>query len=228
MPPRTLAHAHVHSVDPDLLDTTVQALNHAYVTRGLETAEALVAILVDRFWSGSIERALDQPDRHATFRALRARGDLLIAYPTLVRMLRVVGLRQRLLDAQRGARGLPDLSFSHWAELIRVKANGKVLPLARSARRASWSVRELRAAVAEANGEVVVPVGPLRSLHNGLRRSSRMADEALSQATQLLDDPEERAAAPEVLAELERVLARFTELRDLLATAVDSADTRPH
>lgn len=223
MPPRTLARA--QSVDTDLLDTTVQALNHAYVTRGLETAEALVAILVDRFWSGSIERALDQPDRHATFRALRARGDLLIAYPTLVRMLRVVGLRHRLAEAQRGPRGLPDLSFSHWAELIRVKANGKVLPLAHSARLRSWSVRELREAVAEANGEVVVPVGPLRSLHNGLRRSTRVAEEALSQAAQLLDDPDERAAAPEVLAELEEVLARFTELRDVLAAAVGPTDT---
>jgi len=202
-------------VDPQLLQATVQALNRAYVTRGMQTAEELVDILLQAFWGGSIERALAHNDRHASFLALRARGDLLVSYPTLQRMLHVVGLRRAL--RMRGLPRLPELSFSHWAELVRLKNGDKVLPLARSAVAESWSVRTLRDAVAEANGKVTVPPGPLRSLHRGLQRSTRVAKQALADAEALLDDPEEQEAAPVVLAELDELLAHFAELRALLA-----------
>ena len=206
-------------VDPELLDAAVSQLNAIYVQRGLQTARELVAVLVETFWNGSLERALTGTDRHATFQALRGRGDLQVGYATLVRMLRVVALLHRLqLGEQDEEEGL---SFSHLAELLRLKDRDREQELAEQAVAEKWSVRDLRAAVQAANGEVVVPKGPLRTLHTGLKRSTRVVQQAIDDARALLDDPEERAAADDVLSELDALVARCAELREILEAAAE-------
>lgn len=215
-PHRSLARptAGALEVDGPLLDATVVTLNRLYVAGGLQTARALVRVLVDTFWNGSLERALTGTDRHATFLALRSRGDLHVSYSVLVRMLRVVALLDQLTGPAGSAETL--LSFSHLSELLKLNDTTLTQPLADRTVAERWSVRDLRAAIREANGEVVAPAGPLRTLHAGLKRSTRVVEKALDDAKALIDDPAERAAAPDVVSDLDALMARYAELRVIL------------
>ncbi len=221
MPRRPLVQPAGVVVQEDLLDAVVKDLNRTYIQRGLETAQEMVGILVDGFWGGSLERALRSYDRHATFRALRDRGDLQVGYGTLVRMLRVVALLNEL--EARSPRKM-ELSFSHLAELLSLQRPERLLDLAHSAQAEGWSTRQLRDAVAEANGEVKVPAGPLRRLHTGLQRMGKVVDTALAEAAALVDDPGEKAVAADVIDELDQVAARIAELRAVLVKGA----RRPH
>jgi len=212
MPGPSLPGAVAHTaVDTRLLDQTVRKLNRHYVRRGLQTAEELVQIVTEAFWNGDLDLALTGMDRHASFRALRKRSDLQLSYAGLVRMMRVVHLLRILRKL-----GPITLSYSHLIELLSCDHAPDRWALAQQAMEREWSVRDLRAAVLAANGEVQVPAGPLRRVHAGLKRTTRVLSGALAEAPAMLDSPEERAVLPEVLAELDALEVVLSELRTTL------------
>lgn len=207
-----------HEVDQALLDATVAQLNQTYIRQGLDTAQRLVKVLVDAFWQGSLARALRSRDRHATFLALRSRDDLQVAYPTLIRMLRVVALVDRLEASGTTSRAEGrELSYSHVAELLRLKDDTLAPGLAATALSARWSVRALRLAVDEANGVVVQQVSPLRHLHKGLLQSTNAVHRALGHVETLSGHPDQQAEAAEVMLQLDALMAACKELRGELA-----------
>lgn len=132
------------SVDEQLLDNAVQEINRLYITKGMETYQAIGEYVLQTFFDGDVESVRSHGRKHASFRALGDREDLHAGYTFIWRSVNMV-LQLRQLPAPVAEQ----LPFTHHIALLPIKAEDAKRKLAEKAVKGSWTSRQLAGEVKE-------------------------------------------------------------------------------